>query len=249
MSTLLPYEVPCPRCGAVIHGLVADSVHANRTPWVRANLLDGRLHRFDCPRCGVPFLLEKELLYLDFERRHFVGVFPPADQPRFLECSRLVEATFVEATRERAPKALARYAEQFTVRLVFGLAELREKLLAWDLGLDDRILELLKLDLLAQHPALTAAGLQTCLLDGSDHGALIFVPRWSRAPVREVQALWIDRRGYDEAAAAWPRLAPQHAELAAGPYVSIGRYFAPPAPAVGTPRSSSERKIWRPSRP
>ena len=44
-----------------------------------------------------------------------------------------------------APAAAAALAVGLRVRLVFGLVALREKLLAWDAGLDDVDLELLKL--------------------------------------------------------------------------------------------------------
>ena len=250
MSTLVPTRFPCQRCGAEVYGLIADSLNANRTPWVLPGILDGSLHRFPCPGCGLRFVVDKELLYTDFARQHFIGVFPLADQPRFLECGALVEQTFAEALVERAPAALRKEAAGFAVRVVFGLAELREKLLCFRAGLDDRVLEMVKLAVMAEQWTLMEGGLGGLVLEQLPEGALSFTTVWrAGATAPDVQRVWIDRAAYAEAAAAWPGLERDHAALSRGPYVSVMRYWGGAPPEVGTPRSSPERKIWRASRP
>jgi hypothetical protein len=250
MSTLIPTRFPCERCGAEVYGLLADSLNANRTAWVLPGILDGSLHRFTCPGCGCRFVVDKELLYTDFERRHFIGVFPLADQPRFLECGALVEETFAEALVERAPRVLQRQAGGFTVRVVFSLAELREKLLCFHAGLDDRVLEMVKLAVMAEQWALMEGGLGGLVLEDLGHDALTFTTVWrAGATAPDVQRVWIDRAAYAQAAAAWPALERDHAALARGPYVSVMRYWGAAPPDDGAPRSSPDRRIWRSSRP
>jgi hypothetical protein len=252
MSTLLQTQLACPTCGAPIHGLVADSVNAGRAAWVRDNILDGSFHRFPCNACGAVYILEKELLYTDFDRRHFVGVFPVADQPRWQECGQLVLDTFREALFERAAPIVRREAADFAVRVVFGLAELREKLICWELGMADPLLEIVKLTVLDQHPALTADGPVALVLERVEQESMVLAPVWQvEVPGRgEVAHLFVHRRAYEQAIESWPAIAEAHRGLAEGPYVNLQRYWSTaPPPPLGTPRSTTERKIWRASRP
>jgi hypothetical protein len=227
--------------------MVADSVNVTRAPWVLATLVDGAFHRFSCS-CGHAFVVEKELLYCDFDRRHWVGVFPPGDAARFVECGDLVSDTFREAFFERAPAIVASTAEGFRVRVVFGLAELREKVLCWLAGLEDHLLELLKLELLQQQPALVARGARGLVLQHVRAGALVFSPISDGRLPRET-AVTVAESAYRDAARSWPEAETRLAELVRTPYVNVQRYWAPPPPTPGSARSSIDRGVWRVSRP
>jgi hypothetical protein len=226
MATLTPLSVACGGCGARVFGVVADSVNAERTPWVVENLLDGRFQRFDCQVCGAAAIIENQLLYMDLERKHWIGMFPPPQRSRFAEWGRVVEQSFSDALTT-APPPLARAREEFRVRVVFGVAELREKVLAWHAGLDDAVLEVLKLDLMAQQPALVARGMMGLLLDGiMVDSTLLFRPLGEAIEGAPLQ-LAVAGEAYVEALQEWPRLRAAHAALAAGPYVNIRRYLWP----------------------
>jgi hypothetical protein len=233
MATLTPLSLSCGGCGARVYGAVTDRINAETMPWVVENLLDGRFHRFDCQLCGAATVVENQLLYMDLARKHWVGMFPPHERGQHAECARVVRASFEAALVATAPPALARAAEAFAVRVVFGVGELREKVMAWHAGMDDAVLEVLKLDLMAQQPLLLARGLVGLVLDGIlADSTLRFRPVYAQAAAEDAVQLSVAGEAYVEALREWPRLRAAHAALAAGPYVSIRRYQWPDAPVT-----------------
>jgi hypothetical protein len=234
MATLTPHSVVCQGCGARVYGAVTERINAERTPGMVENLLDGRFQRFDCRVCGRAGVVDNELLYLDLTRKHWVGMFPPARRPEQAALGAHVERCLDEALAA-APPALARTRAEFLVRVVFGVAELREKVMAWHAGLDDAVLEILKLDLMAQQAVLVARGMVGLVLDGIlADSTLLFRPQWAEPGQAEREPVVVSVGGaaYVEARAAWPELRAAHAALAAGPYVSIRRYLWPRADAA-----------------
>jgi hypothetical protein len=226
MASLTPYSVSCSGCGARVYGAVAERVNAERTPWLVENLLDGRFQRFDCQLCGASGVVENELLYLDLARKHWVGMFPPPRRAQFAALGALVAQSLDEALAT-APPALARTRAEFAVRVVFGVAELREKVMAWHAGLDDAVLEILKLDLMAQQAALVAGGMVGLVLDGIlADSTLLLRPQYEGGAATAPPPVMVRVPGeaYVEALQAWPRLRAAHAVLAAGPYVNLRRY-------------------------
>jgi hypothetical protein len=221
---------------------VVDTISGDRTPWVRDQILAEGFQWFRCRDCGNPVTVEKEVLYTDFERGHWIGVFPPDDEKDFKACEVIVDDTFRESFKV-GPPAVRAWEGQFKVRVVFGLAELREKLLAWGHNLDDGVLELLKLDLLADRPHLVERGLFALRFDGimRENDALAFVPRsFPATALYPDLAFLVPREVYDETARVAPTLAEAHAAMLAGPYVSIMRYFT----AVAATAAPRERQPW-----
>ena len=253
MSTILNIPISCPRCANVFVAPIADSVGANRAPHLLDAVLDGTFHRFPCTACGFEIQVEKEILFTDFVRGHWIGVFPPADEPRFEECGDMVSDTFEEALLDKAPPLVATWAPKFKIRVVFGVPDLREKLLAWHNDLDDRAVELLKIDLLADRPELVARGVCALRLDGviAEDGSLAFVSRsLPDGTICPPCGFLVPREVYDAVEKALPELQGAYQDLFASPYVNALRYLPRAAtPERGTARSSVERRIWRHSRP
>src|SRR5690606_27679577 len=117
-------------------------------PEVRQAILDGTFHRFVCPSCGRRNTVEKLLAYTDFPRRQWFTVVPRAALTRRSEWLRLAEDSFRATMVEHAAPIVKTWAPDMTRRVIFGLASLREKLVAFEAGLDDRWLELVKLELI-----------------------------------------------------------------------------------------------------
>jgi hypothetical protein len=163
MSTWAERTVPC-SCGESIRTMVADALHISRLPAVRQRVLDRTFHRVACPRCGRIQTIDKKLLYTDFPRHHWIGVCPVAWAPLWSGLERSLRAEFERVVGRAAPPAIRALAPRFQVRLVFGCDQLAEKLYAFDAGLDDRIVELVKLRILAKHPGLVIPGVQMLLL-------------------------------------------------------------------------------------
>jgi hypothetical protein len=135
------------RCGTSFEGELWSSVHVSRSPEVRDRILEGTFHRFECPACGQPVVVERRLAYIDVPRRQWFTVFPRIDLRHRDELVAFARAAFRETMIERAPELVQGWAAEMTERAVFGLASLREKLVVLEAGLDDRLIECLKLQL------------------------------------------------------------------------------------------------------
>jgi len=118
-------------------------------PDVRQRIIAGQLHRFQCSACGRTFTVEKQFLYTDFRRNTVILVQPRQEKHRHAAASAVVRRW-----SGRIPKSLWRADTSQYFRVVMGLAELREKLIAQDANWDDRVVELLKVLMLHEHPFL-----------------------------------------------------------------------------------------------
>jgi len=125
---------------------LVDCVNVRRTPQVRDQILAGTFHRVRDPADGEWITVEKPFGYVDLDRRQYYLVRPRNERHAFREAN--------EQLMRMVSVLPAEYREAARFRLVFGLAELREKLLAQDAGIDDRTLELVKTYVIHQHPFL-----------------------------------------------------------------------------------------------
>lgn len=155
MSTFIHAKVACAACDHVYDGDVAESLHISTRPDLRDDILAGRFHRFQCPACAAFTTIEKVLSYTDFARHHWFTVVPTVELPFLAEWRALADTSFRTTMIERCPSMVRdEMAPRMRRRLVFGLASLRDKLTGMDAGLDDRVLEVLKLELLRERGVL-----------------------------------------------------------------------------------------------
>lgn len=135
-------------CGNTFDVDLARSVNVRRSPSVRDQILEGKFHRAACPACGAENAIERPFYYSD-----------PLRQSVFF-----VQARGERYNHERDGRQLSKQARECSLlmdgkdpmqmRVVYGLDELREKLVAQDAGFDDRHVELLKLFVIHEHPFL-----------------------------------------------------------------------------------------------
>ncbi len=166
----------CP-CGRDHSVVVVKSLNATRHPHLREQVLARQLHRFACESCKRWLVIDTELFWFDFHRKQFIGVFPTALRGQPEQCEPILAATFQRTMKDQAPRMIQAYADGFLVRTCFGLEELREKIVAHEAGLDDFLLEVLKVELLTAHPELLERGVVTVRLDSFlDDGSLRLLP-------------------------------------------------------------------------
>ncbi|HEX8448795.1 MAG TPA: CpXC domain-containing protein [Allosphingosinicella sp.] len=165
MAIVYPYIMRC-RCGETITANLADGVNVGRTPQVRDEILSGKMHRVSCPACRGTFTAEKSFLYSDLTRGTFIQVKPRHDRHLYVEASQRLSAAVANVPEELAPKR--------KLRVVFGMAELREKLVAEELGVDDRGVEMLKVMVLNDHPFLLHRPRLRIMLAGATSETLDF---------------------------------------------------------------------------
>jgi hypothetical protein len=146
MSIFQPTAVTCPQCDTRQFVDLVDTINVDRFPYLRDKVLDRTLHRLQCAKCQAVSLVEKKLFYMDRGRNTFLLVGTPRSRPDY----------------RKGPKELGRILDQVRgrrrgaayTRTVFGLEELREKLVAQDAALDDRVAEVMKGYIMDEHPVL-----------------------------------------------------------------------------------------------
>lgn len=174
MAVFHPYPVRC-ACGAELVVNLADSINVKRTPASRGWILDGILHRATCHLCGSTFTVEKPFYYTDLGRNTLFKVLPRKERHTWKAASDELD---------RASKFVPKGGNDRTLRVVFGMDELREKLVAQDLSIDDRELELLKVLLISEHPFLVRTPRLRLALTGSSGSALEFQASFEHNPRR-----------------------------------------------------------------
>ncbi len=149
MSTTAPYDISCGFCGGRFSTDLFWGLHVTRAPEVRDAILSGQFQRFACPHCGRSVVVEPTMLYTDFDRGHWLGIFPQRALLHRKELAAEVQASFQRNMELAAPPMVRAWAPAFRQRCLFGLPALRERLLIWEEGLDDGLFECLKMQLLA----------------------------------------------------------------------------------------------------
>lgn len=167
MSTFFAQDVICPSCGHGFEVQLIEGVHVTRLPAVRQQILERDFQVFACPACAVRIAVEGMFVYTDFQRMQYVAVESRAATD-WRAARRRHQETFARAFASGPPDA-NQMAGAFTCRLVYGVLALREKLLLWDAGLDDRVVEALKgarLETLGVAPEDAVLRLETILPGG-----------------------------------------------------------------------------------
>lgn len=123
MSTEIAKDIVCPQCGEPQKYRLYASINAQDNPNLKASILDETLFDWRCRRCNYFAAMAYPSVYIDNAARYAVCMTPGGD-------SRAMEP----------PPQLQGYVK----RRVKNLAELKEKLLIFDSGLDDVAVELVK---------------------------------------------------------------------------------------------------------
>ena len=243
MSTLYNASITCSSCGESVHVEIADSLNANRMPAARERVLARELFTTDCA-CGRRITAIHSVLYVDFERGLWVQVAPEEERIRYPELEGGVLSAYREAFDPATyPMAVAALGAMVRPRLAFGYEELREKVVAADAGLDDALLEVLKLELLVARPDLLTDGVELMVLTAVDDQLLrLDLHSFAGGEGQVIGELGVARAGYESVVARRADVVAIYPGLFERPYVNIARYrFAPEAaldsdaPIEGTP--------------
>lgn len=128
MSRFRREKVTCPSCGTPGTAKIWDSVNPTVDPSLKAGLLEGRLMSYVCPSCGSTTHLEHNLLYHDLDQGVLIWLtYGPEKVPD-----------------PRAMHLFEALERPYTKRVVRSPRHLAEKILGFDAGLDDRVVEVVK---------------------------------------------------------------------------------------------------------
>jgi hypothetical protein len=219
----------CPQCKHETTQSVAVSLNGARAAVQRQQILDGTFQRFTCEQCGGRFLADGPLIYIDFDNKLWIAVFPTAWETRWWEREDEPRAVFERYMIEHCPPLVREWAPGFTIRAVFGIERLREKLVADAAGIDDRVLEAYKLDLLrGMGEYQLAAAARPRLREVDATTAVFHVPRPELGMADRQAIVRVPRAEIDRVAALGEEdWADTIAALSEGPYVDLGRIVIP----------------------
>lgn len=205
--------------------MLATSINATRAPEQRASILAGDFQSFACERCSHQFVALGPFVYLDFGRRLFIGVYPAADEPAWAEHEREPLTAYAANLGDDAPAIARPVGEGMSVRTVFGLAALREKIVALEAGLDDAVLEAVKLRMLLDGPAPSVDPARRPRLTEVEGDVLVLhLPAADGGPPTTAT---VDRQACTDVEADPDVMTGVVGAIAAGPYRDLGRLLLP----------------------
>lgn len=215
MSSFVPRQISCAQCGTATTRSVCLSLNGPRRPDLVEEIQRGRFQRWPCA-CGAPQVVDHAMLYVDFDQGHWITMLPLRGETGWARHEQEAVASWRENMVVNAPPIMRRLSGQTAVRCVFGLAALREKLLAWHAGLSDAWLEILKLELmrstLGWHPSRRPR-----LVDTQDQ--LVFEVQGEHLGVNAALLTQLQEEPLDWLSA--------YEAITAGPYVDLSRLLLP----------------------
>jgi hypothetical protein len=220
VSTWADRELDCPACHAKVKARIALGVHVNRMPQVRDDVLARRFHRFACG-CGETIAVDTSFEYTDIERKQLVLVSTNSMRAEWPALEREL-AAIVHRVRDLGSPLVHWIVEGLRARVVFGVDELREKLLLWQVGLDDALIECIKVRAWTADLTLAAPGSRLLVDEVADDDTLRC--RWlgdGGARRVDLPAEWIRDAQRDRES-----LATRFPELFDGGFVSIAKLRA-----------------------
>jgi hypothetical protein len=148
MSISLTKVLPCRACGADIEATTFESINPTRHPFLQDQLLERTLLRRTCDSCGALHNHYDRLIWTDLPGKLCVCILQEDDRPRWPQLETEARVALSVPLRGEGPPAVRLWGDQVRIRLVFGTEELREKVICRLAGLDDRIVEYLKVTLM-----------------------------------------------------------------------------------------------------
>jgi hypothetical protein len=170
MSITRVRRIPCRQCGWPVEAITIESANLMRHPHFQEQLLDRRLLRMTCPRCGAEHLHFDRFMWTDLPGRFCAIVVHESersDWPRLEpDAHNAIAIPFDEG-----PPIVRELGRALSIRLVFGVDELREKVTCRIHSLDDRLVEAVKVELLPYGSSLETVTAEGDLVfgDGNRH--------------------------------------------------------------------------------
>lgn len=133
-------KIKCKNCPCEYEITVYESVNGVFDPEAEEKLLNGELFINTCPECGCVCSLSYPMLYHNMDSRLMIHLCPHGEDVE--QCIKNIKDAQGEIDKKFPEK---RIEKPYTFRIVPDENVLREKVSIFSAGLDDRIIELLKL--------------------------------------------------------------------------------------------------------
>jgi len=235
MSTFDDREVVCAGCQASFVARVYASVSTERMPEAPEWVLGRTFQRASCPACGLVNEVTQPVLYVDFVGGLWAHCLPVEERRDFeAHEGRLAEVFRTALAPPNAPPIAAAMARRLQRRGVFGHEELREKIVCQRAGLEDGLIECVKLEVLLQTPLMAEDGAVGLLLDAVEEEHLVFAPLFDALegppdPELGLNTVRVPRAVYAQVAAERSAYVRAQRSMMEGGYRNLLRYaFAQP---------------------
>lgn len=138
MSDNRKQMIKCPKCRKDIEVELFDGLEMPYDSEHKESILKNSFFKIHCDTCGISFPISYQFTYNDMEQKYFIWLAPRMDEN---------EQKAIAAHNDRLKNDnVARLAYNgYRHRIVRNDNELREKVLIFDNGLDDRYVETMKL--------------------------------------------------------------------------------------------------------
>ena len=128
------FEIACPKCGVSFEKDLPTAIFADKPE--RNEILEGKFGEMTCPECGMAFILNYRFAYTD-ESKSFMII----NDPDFIDKkARLAFSTSLGLIGLDRKNELYKHR----LRITYDYPSLKEKILIFEKGLDDRVIELMK---------------------------------------------------------------------------------------------------------
>lgn len=145
MSFHTKETVKCPKCGQLQEVVTWTVITADDSPDLKDDILKRKINMFICDLCGTQALMPSPLLYSDHAKKLMLS-FSPSNNP--IEKARLLEH-MKQASRQSGE---LENLEHYNLRFISEYNDLIEKILIFEQDMNDKVIEFIKLMILAQEP-------------------------------------------------------------------------------------------------
>ncbi len=135
--------VVCPHCAGEESVVIWERVHVQEDPDLKERILKKELQAFECSNCGEEVIMAEPFLYVDAAAKQLFYYCP--QNKDLLENNRDLVETMPLPDAAELLGTSASEATRYHLRLVTSYNDLIEKIHLYSAGLDDRLMELVKL--------------------------------------------------------------------------------------------------------
>lgn len=138
MSDTKKQTIKCPKCGKDVEVELFDGLEMPYDNKYKDAILKNTFFKLHCDSCGITFPIAYRFTYNDMEQKYFIWLAPKMDEEE-------QKAIAAHNDRLKNDTVLKLAYNGYTHRIVRNDNELREKVLIFDNGFDDRYIETMKL--------------------------------------------------------------------------------------------------------
>lgn len=224
MSLFVSMHVDCPQCEHTNTMNAVGSVNADRRPDLRDDIVADTFQIITCADCGAAFRLQPEFNYLDVENGLWIMALPADSVLDYLENEDRATNLFRAFYGEDAPPAARDVGSTLNCRVTFGWQAVREKILLAVSGLDDVVVELMKMDMLRRMPEVHLdAGVELRVTAVGEENLEL---AWVKTDTEEaLQFIAVERIAYTSIAEAQEKWSAVQTLLCDGPFVDMQKMF------------------------